>query len=193
MSLDRATRQKLRKRLMAGLRGVAVELVNQAKVRATRHVDTGEYRNSITFAEKPGFVLFGLPANAKNASLELGFRPHFVPLKHIETWMRRHQVGMAKTTVYSTRTRRRSRRTVMRATGIYVGGRNSRLDYGPGGARGERVFGRRRVFQTWRTLGQQSRYIAPGKVGFSVIRWTVATRLRAVAVTAFRQGYQRGR
>lgn len=179
MALDPSVRAKLRRKLTAGLVGVAVALTNEAKVRATRHVDTGERRNSITHAELPdGSVIWGLPGNVKNAALELGFRPHWVPVGYIGVWMRRHGLNKGKLT--------------RRAAGLYVGGPGSRLDTGPGGASGTRRIGNKNVFGRWRTQGEISRYLAPGKVGHSVLRHTVATRLRGVAPAAFVRGYQRG-
>lgn len=193
MPRNRQTLARLKRKLTSGLVGVAVALTNEAKVRATRHVDTGERRNSITHTVLDnGSVLWGLPGNVKNASLELGFRPHWVPAVYIGVWMRRHRLGMGRTTVYSVRTRRRLSRRVVTATGLYVGGPGSRLDYGPGGASGERRMGRKTVFTRWKTRGEMSRYIAPGKVGHSVLRHTVATRLRAIAPSAFARGYRRG-
>jgi hypothetical protein len=166
--------------------GVALALTNEAKVRATRHVDTGERRNSITHTVlSDGSVLWGLPGNVKNVALELGFRPHWVPAAYIEVWMRRHGVGVRR------RTRRLGRR-VVRAAGLYVGGPGSWLDTGPGGASGTRRIGNKNVFGRWRTRGEVSRYLAPGKVGHSVLRHTVATRLRVVAPVAFMRGYSRG-
>lgn len=172
MPLDRKLRARLRRKLTAGLVGVAVALTNEAKLRATRHVDTGERRNSITHTVLPGgSVLWGLPGNAKNAALELGFTPHWVPVGYIGVWARRHGLG---------------------TRGVYVGGPKSRLDTGPGGASGIRMIGRKKVFGRWRTQGEVSRYLAPGKVGHSVLRHTVATRLRVVAPAAFVRGYSRG-
>lgn len=191
--MRRVERAALRRRLMAGLRSVAAELTNQAKQRATRHVDTGELRNSITYTERGNTVLFGLPANAKNVSLELGFRPHWVPLRYIEVWMRRHKIGFRRVTVQSIRTRRRSQRRVFAAAGLYVGGPGSTLDYGGSGASGTRMVGRRPVSGTWRTQGERSPYLQPGRVGFSVIRHTVGTRLKAISTEVFLRGYRRGR
>ncbi|PZA08640.1 hypothetical protein [Meiothermus sp. Pnk-1] len=179
MALDPSVRAKLRRKLTAGLVSVAVELTNEAKVRATRHVDTGERRNSITHAELPnGSVVWGLPGNVKNAALELGFRPHWVPAAYIGVWMRRHGLN--------------SRKLTRRVAGLYVGGPGSRLDSGPGGASGIRRIGNKNVFGRWRTRGEVSRYLAPGKVGHSVLRHTVATRLKSIAPAAFVRGYQRG-
>lgn len=178
MGLDRKTRARLRRKLTAGLVSVAVALTNEAKIRATRHVDTGERRNSITHTElADGSVIWGLPGNAKNAALELGFTPHWVPVGYAEAWMRRHGVGVGR---------------VVKAAGMFVGGPGSRLDSGPGGAAGVRMIGRKKVFGRWRTKGEISRYLSPGKVGHSVLRHTVATRLRVVAPSAFLRGYSRG-
>lgn len=190
MAANRRLKEQMRKRLMAGLRGVAIELTNAAKLRATRHVYTGELRNSITHTEVSKYVLFGIPANAKNISLEFGFKPHWVPLRYLGAWMQRNRVGVRRAAVYSVRTRRRSSRLVVSATGLYVGGPGSRLDYGIGGASGERVFGRKRIIARWNTRGARSKYIASGKVGFSIIRHTVGTHLRAVALPAFIRGYR---
>lgn len=192
MPLDRKLRARLRRKLTAGLVGVAVALTNEAKMRATRHVDTGERRNSITHTLLPGgSVIWGLPGNAKNASLELGFRPHWVPAGYIEPWMRRHGIGVDRV-MRSSRARRRLSKRVVRAAGLYVGGPGSRLDTGPGGASGTRRIGNRNVSGRWRTKGEMSRFLAPGKVGHSVLRHTVATRLRTIAPVAFIRGYQRG-
>lgn len=184
--MERRVREQLRRRLMAGLRGVATELVNQARVRATRHVDTGELRNSITYSEGPGYVLFGLPANAKNVSLERGFRPHFVPFRvapGLAVWASR--VGHPSV-------KGRGRRLTRLAAGIYIGGPGSTLDYAVGGATGVRRIGRQNVAGTWTTKGEPSRYLDRGKVGSSVLRWTVGERLKVVAPEAFVRGYRRG-
>jgi hypothetical protein len=195
MPIPASTKAKIRKRLTAGLRSVAVALVNEAKIRATGLIDTGEYRNSITYAEiGQGVVLFGLPNNPKNRSLELGFRPHFVPAKYAGTWMRRHGVGIVKARS-QTRLKNggRSKRTrQFLSAGVYVGGPNSNLEYGGGGASGYRQFWRRREFRRWQTKGGRSQYLPAGKVGYSVIRHTVRTRARLVAPSAFARGYQRG-
>jgi len=193
MPIDRRAKAKLRRRLQNGLVAVAVELTNQAKVRATRHVDTGERRNSITHTPlADGSVLWGMPRNAKNVALELGFTPHWVPVSYIGPWMRRHGVGMGRVQVYGIRTRRASSRLVVKSAGLYVGGPGSRLDTGPGGAGGTRMRGRKRVFGRWRTKGQVDPLLAPGKVGFSVLRWTIRHRLRAIGPAAFARGYSRG-
>jgi len=193
MPLDRTAKTKLRKRLQSGLVAVAVELTNQAKVRATRRVDTGERRNSITHtALGDGSVLWGMPRNAKNVALELGFTPHWVPGSYITPWMRRHGVGMGRVTVYSIKTRRRSSRRAVLAVGLYVGGPASWLDTGPGGASGTRMRGRKRIFARWRTRGQVDPLLVPGKVGFSVLRWTTRHQLRAIGSAAFARGYSRG-
>jgi hypothetical protein len=195
MPLPASTKARLRKKLTSGLKSVAVALVNEAKVRATQLVDTGEYRNSITYSETgQGQVLFGLPNNKKNVALELGFKPHFLPVQYAGTWMRRHGVGIVKARSQSrTKSGKRSTRTrQFLSAGIYVGGPRSRLEYGGGGASGERSFYGRKRFLRWRTKGGQSKYLPAGKVGFSVIRHTVRTRARVVAPAAFLRGYSRG-
>jgi hypothetical protein len=181
--------EQMRRKLRSGLRSVAVELVGQAKVRATRHVDQGAYRNSITYSETGKGILFGLPDSPKHRALELGFRPHWVPVRHIGSWMSRHRVGMARVRSQKRQNGSRSNRyRQFLGAGVYVGGPNSKLDYGGGGAMG--ILGKRQ--RRWATRGQRSKYTAPGKVGFSVIGWTVGTRLKAVGKDAFLRGY-RGR
>ncbi|MBF6596087.1 MAG: HK97 gp10 family phage protein [Thermaceae bacterium] len=197
MPLDPATLARLRRKLRGGLVAVAQELVNQAKVRATAHVDTGELRNSITYSEVPDGVLFGLPDSPKHRALELGFAPHWVPGKYIGGWMGRNKVGQIyrrSSRSVGSRTRRSKplKRAVAMAAGLYVGGPNSTLDYGPGGTSGMMVRGKSRVFKRWMTKGQRSDELTPGKVGFSVVRWTVRRRLRAIAAQAFAQGYRNG-
>lgn len=160
MPLDRQALVRLRKKNLAGLTAVAVELTNQAKVRATRHVDSGTLRNSVTHDVKTDHVLWGIPLkSAPHAKyLEYGFRPHFVPAQHIALWARRRGVAKSK-----------------RFTGLFVGGRNSSLEHGPG----------------IRTRGRRSDLLPPNKVGFSVLRWTVKHRLRPIALPAFARGWRR--
>ena len=199
MPTDRQALAKLRRKQTAGLVAVAVELTNQAKVRATRNVDTGTRRNSITHTAVGPKVLWGISKrSAPHAPhLELGFRPHFVPMRFINLWARRRGVGQVReTSTYSGR-RKISSRRYKRARGvrlgIFVGGPGSRLDYGPGGAQAYQLRGRARVLVRYRTKGQKSDLIPPGKVGHSVLRWTVKHRLRAVAPTAFARGYRNAR
>jgi hypothetical protein len=181
----------LRRKLRGGLVGVAVALTNEGKVRATRNVFTGEFRNSITHTEERDVVLWGIPANAKNLSLESGFRPHWVPLANIYQWAARKKALSTVTVRTQSRfkngSRRRKRRTFL-AAGVYVGGPGSRLDYGRGFVSG--FIGRK--FKTWRTQGDSSEFLGAGKVGFSVVQWTVKNRLRGVAPSAFARGYSRG-
>ena len=180
----------LKQRLMKGLRAVAAELVNRAKIRATSRVDTGELRNSITYTEEEDYVLFGLPANEKNKSLELGFKPHYVPGKYIGVWAKRHGFGKPKG---ASKKRKSKKKKTDTGTGLYVGGPGSFLDYGPGGARSVRYVGKLRVVRLWVTKGSQSEFIARGKVGFSVIQHTVNKELKGIAADAFLKGYRYGR
>lgn len=187
MPTDRQQLALLRRKQVAGLKAVAVELTNQAKVRATRHTDRGTRRNSITHTVVGPRVLWGISLQgAPHARyLELGFRPHFVPLRYVKLWARR-------TGVPTTR-RVRGRRRGKPVKGIFVGGPGSRLDYGPGGAQAYQFRGRARVLTRYHTRGQRSNLIPPGKVGHSVLRWTVKHRARAVAPQAFLRGFQRAR
>lgn len=182
-----SAKAKLRRKLQQGLVGVAVALTNEAKQRATRHLNLGERRNSITHTELPGGgVLWGLPGNIKNIALERGFRPHFVPFRvapGLAVWASR--VGHPSV-------KGRGRRLTRLAAGIYIGGPGSTLDYAVGGATGVRRIGRQNVAGTWTTKGEPSRYLDRGKVGSSVLRWTVGERLKVVAPEAFVRGYRRG-
>lgn len=191
MPINLKARQLLRKRLKRGLVGLALELTNQAKVRATKLIDTGELRNSITHAETPRGVVWGVPRNAKNVALEYGFKPHFVPSSIIGGWMKRRGVGIMKARSQSiNRNGKRSKRTrQFLGAGIFVGGKNSRLEQGAGqpGAK----FGGK--FLRWNTKGGRSKLLGAGKVGFSVVRWTVKNRLRAVGKAAFLAGYKNAR
>lgn len=182
MPIDRATLARLRKKLRFGLVGVAVALTNEGKKRATARVDTGELRNSITHAEIGDNVYWGIPRNKKNEALEGGFKPHFVPIGIIGTWARRKGVGTV--TVKGARGRKRK----FLAAGVYVGGPNSRLDYGRGFVGG--FYGGR--YRTWRTKGSSSEFLRPGTVGFSVVQHTVKNDLQRIAPVAFAAGYDRG-
>jgi hypothetical protein len=191
--IDRATIVTLRRRLLNGLESVAVELTNQAKVRATSHVFTGERRQSITHTRRTNDVLWGMPFSQKNAALEFGFTPHWVPGRYIGTWMQRNNVGVTRAPVKRGKRRGKPGRIIATALGLYVGGPNSRLDQGPGQPGGMQFAGgRRRVFRRWNTRGQRSPDLKPNTVGHSVLKWTIRTRLRAISVNAFARGYQRG-
>jgi hypothetical protein len=182
-----SAKAKLRRKLQRGLVSVAVALTNEAKQRATRHLNLGERRNSITHIELPqGGVLWGLPGNIKNVALERGFRPHFVPFRtapNLAVWASR--VGHPSV-------RGRGKRLTRLAAGIYIGGPGSTLDYAIGGATGVRRIGRRSVTGTWITKGEPSKYLDKGKVGSPVLRWVIGERLKAVAPEAFVRGYRRG-
>jgi hypothetical protein len=193
VSLNRAELARLRRKHQRGLEAIAVELTNQAKLRATRHVDTGEFRNSITHAVTDGgrTVLWGVPATRKNVSLEKGFRPHWLPVQRAGVWMRRHNVGTIVKKSRSSKGRLRTYKFL--AAGILVGGPNSTLDQGPG-MPGGLLFGPggKLVFRRWNTRGEKSKFLAPNKVGFSVLQHTVATKLRPLALPAFARGFNRG-
>jgi hypothetical protein len=187
MPINRQALLEIRKRLKRGLVAVAVELTNQAKVRATKLVNTGELRNSITHAVIPNGVIWGIPRNKKNESLEYGFKPHFVPSGIIGGWMKRNRVGIvsARSSRRLNNGRRSRARTKFLSAGVFVGYKNSRLEQGPG-TLSATFFGKRK---TWNTKGGKSNLYPAGKVGFSVVRWTIKNRLRAVSATAFARGY----
>jgi hypothetical protein len=187
MPINRQAIQELRKRLKRGLIAVAVELTNQAKVRATKLVDTGELRNSITHAVTPRGVIWGIPRNKKSESLEYGFRPHFVPSGIIGGWMKRNRVGIvsARSSRFLRNGKRSRAKRQFLGAGVFVGYKNSRLEQGPG-TLSAKFFGKRK---TWNTKGGKSDLYPAGKVGFSVVRWTIRNRLRAISLSAFARGY----
>lgn len=194
MPLDRAALAQLRKRLQRGLVGVAVELTNQARVRATKHVFTGELRNATTHTSlSNGTVLWGMTGTAKHVALERGFNPHWVPGRIIGTWGARKNVGVTRATVTRGKRKGKPGRILSQTLGIFVGGPGSTLEQGPGQP-GAKFYagGRRLVFRRYNTKGGKSPYLAPNKVGFSILQWTIKTRLRAVSVKAFTQAYKAG-
>lgn len=171
------TLRELRRRHRAGLFAVAVTMTSEAKRLATRHIDTGTRRNSITQAITAEGVLWGIPVSSAPHAvyLELGFTPHWVPARHTWLWMRR--------TGYS--------RRWPRARGVFVGGPGSTLDYGGGGATGV-LAGRHRLQRTYPTQGRRSPYLPAGRVGSPILRPVVAERLREIAPAAFARGWRRG-
>lgn len=198
MPIDRKALAELRRRHIAGLTAVAVELTNQAKVRASRHVDNGTLRNSITHTPQEARVLWGIPLrSAPHAQyLELGFKPHWVPMRHIHLWARRRGVGQIRQTSIRSGGRTVARKSFKRARavamGVFVGGPGSTLEHGPGGAQMQQFRGRnRRISVRYATRGGRSDLIPANKVGFSVLRWTVKHRARAVALPAFARGWRR--
>lgn len=203
MPLDRAALARLRRKHENGLLSVARTLSGFAKERATKHVDVGTLRNSITetsvTTEGRTEVLWGISlVGAPYAKyLEHGFAPHWTPARYIGVWMQRHGAGVQKTArvVSGGRTVARRRYKTARAValGLYVGGPGSTLDYGPGGAKGK-LFGAggKLVEKTWSTKGQESAYLKPGKVGFAIVRPTVHDHARAIGPEAFRRGWNRG-
>lgn len=203
MPLDRAAIARLRRRHESGLLAVARSLSGVAKTRATKHVDVGTVRNSITQTSTTteghtevlwGISLIGAPYQKY---LEFGFRPHWTPARYIGVWMQRHGAGTSTRTrtiskgVTVARGRYKSTRAV--ALGLYVGGPGSTLDYGPGGASGK-LFGKggKLTTKTWKTKGQESAYLKAGKVGFSIVQWTVDHHSQAAAADAFRRGWAHG-
>lgn len=178
MPPDPAKIALLRRKLVAGLSAIGGDLVGLARTRQTRHVDVGTLRNSITHTEKGMTVLFGVSLRtAPHARyLERGFRPHWTPARYISLWARRTRVPLQGSA---------------RNPGLFVGGPGSTLDYATGGATARFRRGRRTIKLTYRTQGEESPYLARGKVGFSVIRHTVDNHLRDVAPRAFMRGYSR--
>jgi hypothetical protein len=174
----RMTMRELRERHRAGLFAVATALTSEAKRRATRHIDNGTRRNSITQSMTSDGVLWGIPIRSAPHAvyLELGFRPHWVPARHIGLWMRRSGYARAHP----------------RARGVFVGGPGSTLDYGGAGAIGTLMRGRRRITASWRTQGQRSQDLPAGTVGSPVLRPTVREDLRRLAPAAFLRGWRRG-
>ncbi|GEM47212.1 hypothetical protein [Deinococcus cellulosilyticus] len=173
---------KFRRRMQAGLVAVAVELTQLAKVRATQHVNNGTLRNSITHAvQGDGWVYWGVAVSAAPhaVSLELGFKPHWVPVNKISDWMRRNGVGIIS--VKGNRGRARK----FLAAGVFVGGPKSTLD---GNGTITAKFGKAGTKSY--TLPHRSAFLRPGTVGFSVLRHTVETKGKSVAPAAFLRGFQ---
>ena len=164
MPTDRQALATLRRKQTAGLVAVAVELTNQAKVRATRNVDTGTRRNSITHTAVGPKVLWGISlASAPHASyLELGFPSSLCSHAVHQSLGAPPGRGSASGNVHlhagkrKVSSRRYKRVRAVRL-GIFVGGPGSRLDYGPGGAQAYQFKGRARVLVRYRTKGQKSR------------------------------------
>lgn len=193
---DRQAVARLRKKLTAGLVGVAVAMTNEAKGLATRHLDTGERRNSITHAVLPsGGVLWGLPRNLKNVSLETGMKPHWVPARYAGVWMQRNKVGISYRSRFKGDTKRGRKYKTARAValGVFVGGPGSSLQQGPGQPGGMQFAGKgKRVFRRWSTRGGTSPYLDANKVGHPILQPVVRERLRGLAAAAFTRGYRRG-
>jgi hypothetical protein len=198
--VSRQVLQELRRRHQAGLMAVATELTNRAKTLATQHTDNGTRRNSIT--QTPHVdgrtVLWGIPqASAPHAPyLEAGFRPHWVPARHIGVWMQRHGVGIlrhGKAVRVSDRRKRinlRARGTSV-ALGVFVGGPGSTLQTAPGGTKA-RFFAGRGRFRTWHyhTKGGTSRYLRTGTVGHPILQ-PVAAQAHTVPLEVFVRGATR--
>lgn len=188
-------RAKIKTALMSGLTGVAIALTAEAKIRATKNLDNGTRRNSITHVKQENAVLWGIPKNqAPHAVLlEQGFKPHWVPMRYISLWARRHGVGQ----VYATRINGRRVRTYKQARatklGVFVGGPNSSLQYGGAGATAMQFRGRgRRVSVTYPTPAGRSPYLPAGKVGSPILQPTIKEDLARVGRKAFIAGFKRG-
>ncbi len=183
---DRQARRRLREKMRRGLRRTAAELTREAKKRGRRHVDTGRLRQAVTYDDGPrGTVLWGYSlADAPHAKpLELGFRPHWVPARYVGRWMQRHGVGVSR------RAGGRAYKTIRAvALGLYVGGPGSSLQYGGSAASGR--IGNRE--DAWTTRGGRSRFLPAGKVGFPLLRETVAGASRTRLMAAFKRGWSRG-
>lgn len=197
MPLDRKALAKLRQKQQAGLVAVAVAMTSHAKQLATRHVDNGTRRNSITHGELPSGVLWGIPINSAPHAvfLELGFKPHWVPMRHLALWARRNGVGQVLTSTIRSRGRVVSSKRYKKARavrlGVFVGGPGSTLQHGPGGLVMQQFRGRRRERVSYFTKGGRSRYLPPGKVGHPVLaptaRW-IQTNWRAPFIRGFDRG-----
>lgn len=198
MPLDRAAMARLRRKHQAGMLSVARDLTGKAKERATRHVNIGTLRNSVTETVQASAsrtqVLWGISLrSAPHAKyLERGFRPHWVPMRHLHLWAKRSGAGQVRSTSgFGSKSKSyKSSRAV--ALGLFIGGRGSRLDYAPGGAQAYRNYGKRRVLEGYRTKGKPSRYLDPGKVGFSILQHTVGTHIRSIGVDSYKRGFDRG-
>lgn len=201
MPLDREVMAEFRRRRQAGLYAVAVELTTRAKVLATKHVDNGTRRNSITQtrAEDGSSVLWGIPlASAPHAEyLEYGFKPHWVPARYIGLWMQRRGVGVSRQTLSRSGrgafTIHRTYKTVRSvAMGLYVGGPGSRLQSAPGGTSGYLFAGHgKRARLTWTTQGGESTYLKKGTVGHPILQ-PIGAEAHTVPLDVYRRGFERG-
>jgi len=195
MPINRTQLQKLRKAHIKGLESVAVEMTNRSKRLAVKHNDNGTRANSVTHTATRSNVLWGIPlASAPHARyLELGFRPHWVPFEKIGLWMQRHRVGYVS--VRSQRILKSGKRSTRRRTflggGLYVGGKNSRLQTGPGGTSGMIMRGRKRLRSSWFTRGGISKDLPSGKVGHPILS-PVARQIRTFDKQAFLRGFRAG-
>jgi hypothetical protein len=195
MTIDRAALKKLRAKNVNGLRTVALELTSHAKRRATRHMDNGTRRNSITHSIEGAAVLWGIPRRSAPHAvpLEQGFRPHWVPGRYIGLWMKRKQVGVSRLARINGRVVRSGRTVRAMALGLYVGGPGSTLQSAPGGTGGLLFAGRgRRRMRHWRTRGGESRYLSQAKVGHPILQPTAREDLPRFSAAAFKRGYERG-
>jgi len=206
--LDRAVLAELRRRQQNGLYAVAVELTNRAKVLATRHTDNGTRRNSITQtkASDGRTVLWGISVGAAPHApyLEFGFKPHWVPSRHIGVWMNRHGAGgnklQATATLHGVTRRKRyvTRRTSRAkapkgfALGLFVGGPGSTLQTAPGGTKA-RFFAGGRKFKTWHyyTRGGTSRYLQTATVGHPILQ-PAAAQAKDVPLAVYKRGFHAG-
>lgn len=205
-SVERNALKELRRRHQAGLYAIAVEMTGRAKVLATRHNDNGTRRNSITQAKQSDgrTVLWGIPINSAPHAphLELGFKPHWVPAKHIGVWMQRHGAGILRNgetvrgRVVHGKTRRkvnlRARGTSV-SLGLYVGGPGSTLQTAPGGTGGF-LFGKRgrRVRGHWHTKGGRSNYLTKATVGHPILQ-PVGEQAHTIPLEVFARGWRAGR
>ena len=203
MPLERQALQTIRRRTLQGMKGVAVEMTNRSKVLATRHNDNGTRRNSITQTIVGRHVLWGISLGAAPHAvyLERGFRPHWVPMRYMHLWARRHGVGQIRETAnrrgqgrgrYGYQ-RKKTRGVKAVALGLYVGGPGSTLQSAPGGTYGYLFQGHgRRKRMHWRTRGGTSKYLTRGRVGHPILQ-PVAAHVKTFAKPAFLRAYHNAR
>ena len=198
MPIERKALAEMRRRQQAGLVAVAVAMTGHAKQLATRHTDNGTRRNSVTHTRQTREVLWGIPVRSAPHAvfLELGFKPHWVPMRYMALWARRHGVGQVMTTRARTgRGRSQALKTYKRsrgsALGVFVGGPNSKLQHGPGGLSMQQFRGRQRVRVSYATRGGRSPFLPPGTVGHPILQPT-ARWIRGQWLPYFKRGFERG-
>src|SRR5690606_19361101 len=147
-------------------------------------------------------VLWGIPrASAPHAPhLEFGFRPHWVPARHVGLWMQRHGVGVSRRVRTLTVgaggkrvTSRKAYKTVRSvAMGLFVGGPGSTLQTAPGGTSAHFFMGPgRRQYVRYYTSGGVSEHLARHTVGHPILR-PVAAKAHTVPLTVYARGFARG-
>lgn len=179
----------MRQRLLNGLEGVALVLTSKAQARLRSHADTGTLYRSVGHTRRRDDVLWG--SDARQAPFfEFGFKPHWVPGKYINGWMRRKGVGVTRRVISRGKNKGKPGKITAYALGVFVGGPASTLESSSQGATGR--IGWRRQVRTYRTAGGTNPLLSAGKVGYPFLRPAVAETSKSEALQAFARAYKGG-